>query len=579
MGTLKKGVEDSKALTDFSPLELSLINAKPTVDNISEVVLFDHRGIPFRMDSNGMIAEYLQDNGLPTDSVNTAAIQDKAVTSDKLADNINIRGNFTVDGKVINASNEVYVNSLSDLPTPVDKGGIWGEAIYCEDGIRYIQNVPYLATPYTIIAPENYGGGRYSGAVGLKTKLVKTGSGPLFAHPDEKFGFFEIDSIIVSAPDTDGMLWDFKSDNPSKGSYFSANAVYGYDIYRVGYVRDNCSLDVHFSGPVNASHGLTLQNTDSVFIGSSSWWTGWKNIVGSVKLTVEGTYGDIIMVGFVFQNESNEAAFDIKSTSTGQGIVIDGSVVRGTGAVFAPGSKTHADPEIIVGDVPGMTSSTTSAQVDLGTNATETELPAISAKVLIDSNQWIASELERMTVDSNGVATYNGLETKREAITFSLTLNPSSGVNQELSIRICKFLLAEYTVTFTNGTNTINETATALSNGDTISFYDNDGTLPAELREDVIYYVVNKATDSFQVSYTSGGAAVVFTDDGSGTIEYKVAILNGIPASAKVTSTETKSLTRFGLVELSTGDKIGLIGWNDSTSNNIEATSGGYISQ
>jgi hypothetical protein len=41
-------------------------------------------------------------------------------------------------------------------------------------------------------------------------------------------------------------------------------------------------------------------------------------------------------------------------------------------------------------------------------------------------------------------------------------------------------------------------------------------TLPTGLSE-TVYHVVNKTADTFQVSLTSGGAAVTFSDDGTGT--------------------------------------------------------------
>jgi hypothetical protein len=54
--------------------------------------------------------------------------------------------------------------------------------------------------------------------------------------------------------------------------------------------------------------------------------------------------------------------------------------------------------------------------------------------------------------------------------------------------------------------------AHGLSNGDTIYF--SSGTLPAELDGVTKYFVVGKSDNYFQVSLTSGGTAVEFTDDG-----------------------------------------------------------------
>lgn len=70
----------------------------------------------------------------------------------------------------------------------------------------------------------------------------------------------------------------------------------------------------------------------------------------------------------------------------------------------------------------------------------------------------------------------------------------------------------EVTGLASGASNIISETATALSNGDKIVFT----KAPAELREDRVYYVVNKATDSFKVAATSGGAALTVATGQSG---------------------------------------------------------------
>jgi hypothetical protein len=74
-----------------------------------------------------------------------------------------------------------------------------------------------------------------------------------------------------------------------------------------------------------------------------------------------------------------------------------------------------------------------------------------------------------------------------------------------------------FTVTATNATDVFNATAHVLVNTDRVAFT-TTGTLPTGITAGVAYYVVNKATNTFQVSLTSGGAAVTFTTDGTGTI-------------------------------------------------------------
>ncbi|MCH7870681.1 MAG: hypothetical protein IID33_03175 [Planctomycetes bacterium] len=59
-------------------------------------------------------------------------------------------------------------------------------------------------------------------------------------------------------------------------------------------------------------------------------------------------------------------------------------------------------------------------------------------------------------------------------------------------------------------------TAHTFANDDRITV-SSTTTLPAGLSEGMLYYVVNKTANDFELSLTSGGAAVDITDDGSGT--------------------------------------------------------------
>lgn len=66
-------------------------------------------------------------------------------------------------------------------------------------------------------------------------------------------------------------------------------------------------------------------------------------------------------------------------------------------------------------------------------------------------------------------------------------------------------------------TDTVTETATALANGDKIIFTDVGASTGIEVGR--IYYVVNKSTNAFKVSLTSGGSAITI---GTATVSYRV---------------------------------------------------------
>ena len=72
------------------------------------------------------------------------------------------------------------------------------------------------------------------------------------------------------------------------------------------------------------------------------------------------------------------------------------------------------------------------------------------------------------------------------------------------------------TVTATNATNLLTANGHGLSNNDRVILTTSASDLPNGLTE-TAYYVVSSTTNTFQVAATSGGAAITFSDDGTGT--------------------------------------------------------------
>lgn len=70
-------------------------------------------------------------------------------------------------------------------------------------------------------------------------------------------------------------------------------------------------------------------------------------------------------------------------------------------------------------------------------------------------------------------------------------------------------------VTFDHTTEKVLRVTHGFVNGDMVIF--NPGDLPPEIVAGTVYFVVNATTNDFQVSLTSGGAAVSFSANGSGT--------------------------------------------------------------
>ncbi len=174
-----------------------------------------------------------------------------------------------------------------------------------------------------------------------------------------------------------------------------------------------------------------------------------------------------------------------------------------------------------------------------------------------------------LSVITDGTVTLDGLSSLMLKVDGNINLEPNSGNGISLSVRMVEIdNSASFIVTFTNGTNLINETATALVDGDTISFRDTVGTLPGtattEIRDDVVYFVISQATNSFQVSHTEGGSAITFTDDGTPTNSYKVCTLEGSTPTSEIDFNDPRELIPQALLPLNSGDSAFLIVINNN---------------
>lgn len=242
---------------------------------------------------------------------------------------------------------------------------------------------------------------------------------------------------------------------------------------------------------------------------------------------------------------------------------------------FASGSLIQTDGRILSSNNKAVARSTVTAEAFLTNNATVTNIPAQFAKVIIAASTWVGSEESRVTVNADGSSTYNGNSQVTLRLDGNITLEPASST-KELSCSFADQHGVRVEITFTNGTNLINETSTSLVDGITMTFKDNAGTLPAELREDIVYFVVSQLTNSFQVSYTLGGSAITFTDDGSGTNTYATAGLHGSSPSNSIAANSPRNLVPQALENIDQFDKTFLIVENMDDSVDITVSEAYY---
>lgn len=208
-------------------------------------------------------------------------------------------------------------------------------------------------------------------------------------------------------------------------------------------------------------------------------------------------------------------------------------------------------------------------------NTQTTDIPAIGAKVMINTDQWTAREFDNFSLSGLNQVQYDGIQDI--LIRFNGHSYSQSIANIDYSCQPVIQELEDFTVTFDNSTNTVVETSHGLSNGDNITFNENAGTLPAELRNDVVYFVVNTTANNFQLSYTEGGTAISFTDDGSGTNTYRVCNLIGsIYESVTDTPDGTKPMVYQGIGMMSKGYKTFPVVTNEENTLNLDVLNGYY---
>ena len=455
-----------------------------------------------------------------------------------------------------------YINSLNDFPA-----AITGQ-ITLEDNIRYIG----VGREITFSLTDDLVFGQGASIEHLNITTTK----PLIFDNDNN----DIkDSIVTYTGVGDAIQGTFGAGvfRILRSSIVCASGTFFNLSFSSGglFILDNIALIG--AGTIGSVTGA-VTSIESITING---WGGGLNIIDGLGtgiktmqvlngannvgnfLTFSGTsQGGITIDTYAATMGTNEKAYNFTPTTTFDGVrAVEGSVNDKT-RVFSATSLDYSDKEILFNNNTNIPSSTVKCNSKLINNAAQTSIPAINSWVIINATTWFESPLttcERITLGTDGVSEYIGLEDVGLLLDGNITPSPVTSTKNIATSFLNIHAHTKYTVTFTNGTNTINEVGTALNDGDTISFYGTAGTLPTGLRKDVVYFVINKATNSFQVSYTSGGTAVAFTDDGTPINSYSRADITGSDPQNLIASTAPRDLVPQSLIDVVTGDKIAVI--------------------
>lgn len=409
--------------------------------------------------------------------------------------------------------------------------------------------------------------------------------------------FIFIDAGTTGTYDIIGNSFDgvgnFFTPDVSKVITTFANDDVVIDSFSDSVANPGTHTDLNFTNPTNAIRGQTILIADEAAYNGLQFVTSVSDDQLRVEIevvhstsgsgTLKRTQVTSISHGFV-RDQTNTISGTTNYNGTTNILQIidnDNFIIPeaflgndATGTVSSTGK--NQDSQGVLADLNGKAaSSEVSIEALLSTNALETDIPVANALVLINATSWVSDEEIRMSLSSEGVTTYNGDFPANLKSDGNISLEPANAT-KNLSCRFIKQSALRNTVTFTNGTNIINETSTSRVDGDTITFNDNAGTLPAELREDIVYFVVNQAVNSFQVSYTLGGPVITFTDDGSGTNTYAKTELHGSSPSQPISSGAPRDLPPQALTSVDVSDKTFIVVINQDDSVNIVVTRGYY---
>lgn len=140
-------------------------------------------------------------------------------------------------------------------------------------------------------------------------------------------------------------------------------------------------------------------------------------------------------------------------------------------------------------------------------------------------------------------------------ITLSVAPTPAIADGQRIRINTPQFTLVG-TCTFSSATDTVTRSAHGLINGRRVRF--SGATLPEGISANITYYVINSATNTFQVSTTLGGPVLPLLTDGDANPHnvYTIAELPGGLSDRIDYFALTPTSTTFKLSETIDGDII-----------------------
>jgi hypothetical protein len=488
------------------------------------------------------------------------------ISSANIRDDLRVSGNTYISGFTsivgnLNFKNTVMISTEADFPAPS------GDVITLEDNTNYVLAEPLILTTKRFVIPT---GADVSFTTDMPNSvLVYLGADTMFTSVSPNV--FGCVKTVFSAPS--GTMFDIVgAESAASFIVFELSTMAAANLGRIHGITNFMLLSV-LSG---FSQGIEYQDNGVVaYIGVNVLNTA--NAVDCVWFTFKGIIPLINFSTLIAPVGSNETIFDFDSALiTGGGFFLGINAV-GTGTIFKSGSLDQTYPVFKFSGCVNIPDSTVKSKLAFRDNTTDTVIEDTDIPKKVNA-VFTEDIYERFTVSTNGTATYTGLEDTTVLLSGSMFLEPALGVAKLLAGYFAKLVNGTYTVTFNNTTDVVNEVGHSRSNGDTIMFFNSGGALPAEIADDNFYYVVNVATDNFQISLTEGGAAVDFTDDGTGTNTYRTGeILLNSEDRETLSAATPRAVHPEDMVDIVTGDTLFMMVENQTDATDITVENANFL--
>ena len=371
-------------------------------------------------------------------------------------------------------ANEQDVTGVNDMPAPVLRDGVF---TIVPDDRQYVLNNDVFSD-FPLASPG--AGNRFTWKTINRAKWIYTGTDACFRDLDAD-GDIELDGPCEFQAPNGNM---FELDGTGNSGSFQAESKPRFTNMLGGGTVKGIDWNVKFGTISDFDTGLDAENTtffevnEMFVLGRNSTITSFFRVHGNQTTGAVNFILASVSVGNL------ETLYDIDPDikDSVNSILISNTQKLGAfnGTVFAPGSLDQTDPVVTAfGNASVFPDSTVKGKLEITDNSLVTDIVDQNVAVPINATWNDGTIEERLCF--------------QDFCTFDNTTNTLTSVNDVLA-----------GAAYNHG----------LSNGDTLILVE-DGGLPAELVDKQEYFVINATAQTFQISLTSGGSAVVFTDDGT----------------------------------------------------------------